>query len=126
MFLCDPNVLFWLPGVNHRRASLPGHSPTAVMWAAFLQLAEGRGGTKREQMGLGDYFLLHICVHVTIWYLMPSGLWDPNSQVLTQPTQTSEQTSLSRSFIAVIQCQNTHTYQIQGSNPTKCKAQSYK
>lgn len=115
MFLRDPNVLFWLPGVNHRHASLPGGSVTAAAWAAFLHPAAGRGGTKQEQICLGGiFFLLHACICVITRYLTPAGLWGPNSQVLTQPTQTYEQTSSSRSFIAPIR--------VQKEPPTEYKA----
>lgn len=53
-------------------------------------------------------------MHVTIQYPMLVGLWDSNSQVLTQPTQTFEETSLSGSFIV--------TDIVQKQSPTEYKA----
>lgn len=87
MFLSDLNILFLLPGVNHRHTSLPRHPPAAATWALLLHPAASRGGTNQEQMGsqetgdnprqdLGDYFILH----VTTQYPTLAALWDPDAQ----------------------------------------------
>lgn len=49
MFLSDLNVLFLLPGVNHRHTSLPCHPPSAATRALVLHPAARRGGTNQEQ-----------------------------------------------------------------------------
>lgn len=105
MFLSDLNVLFLLPGVNHRHTSLPCRPPAAATWALFLHPAARRGGTNQEQTGFGGLF------HPTLKcnHAVPNASWSLESRVteLRQPTTTFEQTS-SSSRAHVVQKHHTH------------------
>lgn len=127
MFLRDLNVLFWPHGINHRHASLPGHLPATTAWAAFLHSAAGKGGTKQDQIWFGGLFpltCLYICNH-----MIPDTSWSLGPKITginTAHTNFWTNTFIQKFYSTDTVQKHPHRHQTQGSNPTKCKAQSYR
>lgn len=127
MFLRDLNVLFWPPGINHQHASLPGRSPATTAWAAFLHPAAGKAGTKQDQIWFGGLFPV-TCLH-TCTQTIPDASWSLGPKITginTAHTNFWTNTFIQKFYSTDTVQKHPHRHQTQGSNPTKCKAQSYR